>query len=44
MASSGTGKLIEIGNRTPMTVGEFATKSKDAFERNGTLFVPAPGS
>lgn len=41
---SGTNNLIEvIGNRTPMTVEEFVTSRKDAFQRNGAYFVPAPG-
>lgn len=39
---SGTNDLIEvIGNRTPLTVEEFVTSRKDAFQRNGPLFVPA---
>jgi NAD(P)H dehydrogenase (quinone) len=39
---SGTSNLIEvIGNRTPMTVEEFVTSRKDAFQRNGPFFVPA---
>jgi NAD(P)H dehydrogenase (quinone) len=42
---SGTNNLIEvIGNRTPMTVEEFVTSRKDAFQHNGPLYVPAaPG-
>ncbi len=41
---AGTNNLIEvIGNRTPMTVEEFVTSRKDAFQRNGPLFGPAPG-
>ncbi len=40
---SGTSNLIEvIGNHTPMTVEEFVTSRKDAFQRNGPYFVPAP--
>jgi len=37
--------LVEvIGNRTPMTVEEFVTDRKQAFDRNGPNFVPAkPG-
>ena len=39
---SGTNNLIEvIGNRRPLTVEEFVTSSKDAFQRNGPLYVPA---
>jgi NAD(P)H dehydrogenase (quinone) len=39
---SGTNNLIEvIGNRTPLTVEEFVTSRKDAFQRNGPYFVPA---
>jgi NAD(P)H dehydrogenase (quinone) len=39
---SGTNNLIEvIGNRTPMTVEQFVTSRKDAFQRNGPFFVPA---
>lgn len=39
---SGTNNLIEvIGNRTPMTVEEFVTSRKDAFQHNGPLYVPA---
>ena len=39
---SGTNNLIEvIGNRTPLTVEEFVTSRKDAFQRAGPLFVPA---
>jgi NAD(P)H dehydrogenase (quinone) len=35
---SGTNNLIEvIGNRTPLTVEDFVTDSKDAFQRNGPL-------
>jgi NAD(P)H dehydrogenase (quinone) len=42
---SGTNNLIEvIGNRTPLTVEEFVTSRKDAFQRNGPYFVPAPGN
>lgn len=42
---SGTNNLIEvIGNRTPMTVEEFVISRKDAFQRNGSFFVPAPGN
>jgi uncharacterized protein YbjT (DUF2867 family) len=38
----GTNNLIEvIGNRTPLTVEEFVTSRKDAFQRNGQNFVPA---
>ena len=38
----GTNNLIEvIGNRTPLTVEEFVTSRKDAFQRNGPYFVPA---
>jgi NAD(P)H dehydrogenase (quinone) len=42
---SGTNNLIEvIGNRTPLTVEEFVTSRKDAFQRSGPLYVPAaPG-
>jgi NAD(P)H dehydrogenase (quinone) len=42
---SGTNNLIEvIGNRTPLTVEEFVTSRKDAFQRNGPLYEPAtPG-
>lgn len=40
---SGTNNLIEvIGNHTPLTVEEFVTSRKDAFQRNGPSFVPAP--
>jgi NAD(P)H dehydrogenase (quinone) len=40
---SGTNNLIEvIGNRTPLTVEEFVTSRKDAFQRTGPYFVPAP--
>jgi NAD(P)H dehydrogenase (quinone) len=42
---SGTNNLIEvIGNHTPLTVEEFVTSRKDAFQRNGAYFVPAPGN
>jgi NAD(P)H dehydrogenase (quinone) len=41
---SGTNNLIEvIGSRTPLTVEEFVTSRKDAFQRNGPYFGPAPG-
>jgi hypothetical protein len=37
----GTNNLIEvIGNRTPLTVEEFVTSRKDAFQRNGPFFAP----
>jgi NAD(P)H dehydrogenase (quinone) len=40
---SGTNNLIEvIGNHTPMTVEEFVTSRKDAFQRAGPFSVPAP--
>jgi NAD(P)H dehydrogenase (quinone) len=40
---SGTNNLIEvIGNHMPLTVEEFVTSRKDAFQRNGPFFVPAP--
>jgi len=40
---SGTNNLIEvIGNHTPLTVEEFVTSRKDAFQQNGPFFVPAP--
>jgi len=40
---SGTSNLIEvIGNHTPLTVEEFVTSRKDAFQQNGPFFVPAP--
>jgi uncharacterized protein YbjT (DUF2867 family) len=39
---SGTNNLIEvIGNHTPMTVEEFVTSRKDAFQCNGPLYVTA---
>ncbi|HEX9518819.1 MAG TPA: NAD(P)H-binding protein [Streptosporangiaceae bacterium] len=39
---SGTNNLIEvIGNRTPMTVEDFVTSRKDAFQHSGPLYVPA---
>jgi NAD(P)H dehydrogenase (quinone) len=42
---SGTNNLIEvIGNRTPMTVEEFAIDRKHAFDRNGPRFVPPKSS
>jgi NAD(P)H dehydrogenase (quinone) len=42
---SGTSNLIEvIGNHAPVTVEEFVTSRKDAFQRNGPYFVPAPGN
>ena len=41
---AGTNNLIEvIGNRTPMTVEDFVTSRKDAFQRNGPLYLPAGG-
>ena len=41
----GTNNLIEvIGNRTPLTVEEFVTSRKDAFQRNGPFFAPASKS
>jgi NAD(P)H dehydrogenase (quinone) len=40
---SGTNNLIEvIGDRTPLTVEDFVTSRKDAFQRAGPFFVPAP--
>jgi NAD(P)H dehydrogenase (quinone) len=42
---SGTNNLIEvIGNHTPLTVEEFVTSRKDAFQHNGPYFVPAAGN
>ncbi len=41
---AGTNNLIEvIGNRTLMTVEDFVTSRKDAFQRNGPLYLPAGG-
>ena len=40
---AGTSNLIEvIGNRTPLTVEDFVTSRKDAFQHNGPYFVPDP--
>jgi uncharacterized protein YbjT (DUF2867 family) len=42
---SGTNNLIEvIGNHTPLTVEEFVTSRKDAFQGNGAYFTPPQGN